>query len=340
METLLTKAGITSLLTLSLMEIVLGIDNIIFISIVAAKLPALQQNKARQLGLSLALLVRIGLLFIITWIVGLKEELFYVFDIGISGRDLILLGGGIFLIAKTVSEIHEKLEGPAHKYGDDKESKKVSFVAIIIQIVLIDIVFSFDSILTAIGLAEHIEVMVAAVVISMAVMFVFARRISIFVNRRPTIKMLALAFLILIGVLLVAEAFDQHVNKGYIYFAMAFALVVEMLNIKMRSNAAKPVKLRGMGDIEKIMEGKTPSADNTKNIKKRRSIKNKKLKGKAAKSAEPTAAPDAGGELSKALVPPSNTALNEEKRTHKQKSSKRRKRKRPNDRPDALSKAD
>lgn len=340
MEILLTKAGIISLLTLSVMEIVLGIDNIIFISIIASKLPSLQQNKARQLGLTLALLVRVGLLFIITWIIGLKTNLFTIFDMGFSGRDLILLGGGLFLIAKTTSEIHEKLEGPAQKFDVNKSAKKVSFSAVIIQIVIIDIIFSFDSILTAIGLAEHIEIMVLAVIISMGVMFVFARRISIFVNRRPTIKMLALSFLILIGVLLVAEAFDQHVNKGYVYFAMAFALIVEMLNIQMRKNVAKPVRLRGIGDIEVLNAENKPGA---KPFNDRRKQNRRKPK---PKSVEPMVKEDtydviAVADRSNKRDTPSMAKNPDGTDVIKKKSrNKRRKRKPLTDHPGAPSKAD
>lgn len=245
METIITGEKLLSLLSLTLLEIVLGVDNIIFISIIASRLPGNQQNKARQIGLLLALLVRIGLLFSISWIIGLKEDWFSIAGYGFSGRDLILLFGGLFLMGKTVSEIHEKLEGEVHPEGNKAVA---SFSAIIVQIVLIDVVFSFDSILTAVGLSNHLDVMIAAVVISMTVMMIYARRISIFINRRPTLKMLALCFLIMIGFLLVAEAFDVVVPKTTIYFGMAFALVVEMLNQRVRKKA-RPVKLRGMGVV-------------------------------------------------------------------------------------------
>ena len=240
MDHLLSADGLLSLLSLTLLEIILGVDNIIFISIIAAKLPGSQQNSARKIGLVLAMLVRIGLLFCINWIVGLKADLFSIGGYGFSGRDLILLFGGLFLMAKTVSEIHGKLEGEDEQ---GPNTTKVSFVSTLIQIVLIDIVFSFDSILTAVGLSNHLEVMVLAVVISMGIMMAYARHISIFINRRPTLKMLALCFLIMIGALLVAEAFDVHVPKVTVYFGMAFALVVEILNQKMRKRA-RPVKLR------------------------------------------------------------------------------------------------
>ena len=242
MDHLFTTDNLVSLFSLTLLEIVLGVDNIIFISIIAAKLPGSQQASARKIGLLLAMLVRIGLLFAINWIVGLKQNLFTIAEIGFSGRDLILLFGGLFLMGKTVSEIHGKLEGEYQEAGGGK--KIVSFASTLVQIVLIDIVFSFDSILTAVGLSNHLEIMVTAVVISMALMMVYARHISIFINRRPTLKMLALCFLIMIGALLVAEAFDVHVPKATVYFGMVFALLVEFLNQKMRKKT-KPVNLRG-----------------------------------------------------------------------------------------------
>lgn len=241
-QELFTTEAIVSLLTLTLLEIVLGIDNIIFISIVSDKLPKDQQGKARSLGILIALLARVGLLFGITWIVSLKEPLFYAFKIGFSGRDIILFLGGLFLLGKSTTEIHHKLE------GDDeggKEVKVLSMRSAIIQIVLLDIVFSFDSILTAVGLVDSVYIMIIAVVISLGVMLAFARKISDFVNSHPSIKMLALSFLIMIGVLLVAEAFHVHVPKGYVYFAMAFSLLVEMLNLRLDKKQAKAVKLRG-----------------------------------------------------------------------------------------------
>jgi predicted tellurium resistance membrane protein TerC len=241
MEQLLTTDNLISLFTLTLLEIILGIDNIIFISIIAGKLPGSQQNRARKIGLVLAMLVRILLLLGIGLIIQSKNDLFTIAGNGISIRDLILLFGGLFLIGKTVSEIHGKLEG---ENEEEEKSKVASFGSILVQIVLIDIVFSFDSILTAVGLSDHVEIMIGAVIISMSVMMIYARRISVFINRRPTLKMLALSFLILIGLLLVAEAFDVHVPKGMVYFGMVFALVVEILNQKMRKKA-KPVKLRG-----------------------------------------------------------------------------------------------
>lgn len=234
-------AAWVSLLTLSALEIVLGIDNIIFISIVAARLPENQQDKARKLGLFLALILRIGLLSVISWIAKLTEPLFTVADIGISGRDLVLIGGGLFLLAKSTMEIHNKLEGE-----EETSSSKgyPSFWAIIAQILVLDLVFSLDSVITAIGLADQLIIMVIAVIIAMAVMFIFAKTISDFVHKHPTMKMLALAFLLMIGLLLFVEGFHVHVEKGYVYFAMAFAVLVEVLNIKLRKKTSNPVELR------------------------------------------------------------------------------------------------
>lgn len=246
MEWLLDPQIWISLLTLTVLEIVLGIDNIIFISILAGKLPKDQQPKARQLGLSLALITRVLLLCSITWLMKLTADLFTlpIMKEGISGKDLILLVGGLFLIGKSVVEIHEKLEGEEGHANPVKGSTR--FAGVIVQILLLDIVFSLDSVITAVGMANNIGVMVAAVVIALGVMLVFAGRISDFVNHHPTLKMLALSFLILIGVTLVGESLGQHIPKGYIYFSMAFAFGVEMLNLKLRtkSQSAHPVELR------------------------------------------------------------------------------------------------
>ena len=229
-----------ALLTLTFLEIVLGVDNIIFISIVTDKLPKEQQPKGRLIGLSLALIMRVALLFGITWIIGFKEPLFSVFDHSFSGRDLILLAGGLFLLAKSTSEIHHKLEGES----DDQDVKKASgFWSVIFQIIILDIVFSFDSILTAIGLTEHIVIMIIAVILSMGVMLAFSGKISAFINKHPTLQMLALSFLILIGFMLILDSVGQHVPKGYIYFAVAFSMVVEMLNMRLRKKT-KPVELK------------------------------------------------------------------------------------------------
>ena len=225
-----------ALLTLTFMEIVLGIDNIIFISIVAGKLPKHQQKKARIVGLSLALIMRILLLLSITWIIGLTEPVLTIFDFDLSWRDIILAAGGGFLLVKSILEIHHKVE------GDEQEmvAKNVrTFGYAIMQIVLLDIIFSFDSILTAIGLTNELILMIIAVIISIVVMMIFARAVSDFVNRYPTVQILALSFLILIGFMLIIEGFHYHVPKGYIYFAVFFSLIIEMLNIRYRSKRTK-----------------------------------------------------------------------------------------------------
>ncbi len=227
-----------ALVTLTALEIVLGIDNIIFISIQASKLPAHQQEKARLIGLGLAMFIRVALLFSLTWLMGLTAPLFTVMGNEISGRDLILLSGGLFLLWKSTMEIHEKLE------GDETISSArvgVTFGAVIVQILLLDIVFSLDSIITALGMATQLAVMVTAVVISVIFMMLFSGKISTFVEKHPTIKMLALSFLLLIGVALIGDGFDMHIPKGYIYFAMAFSVMVEMFNLKLRRGT--PVKL-------------------------------------------------------------------------------------------------
>jgi predicted tellurium resistance membrane protein TerC len=241
MADLLTSESLIALLTLAGLEIVLGIDNIVFISILCAKLPAAQQNSARRIGLLLAMGMRIVLLLAISWVMGLTQPLFAVLSQEFSGRDLILLVGGLFLVAKATWEIHDKLEGEEH--GPDGRRVAASFAAILTQIVLLDIVFSLDSVITAVGMAQHIEIMIAAVMIAVGVMLVFAGTISSFIERHPTMKMLALSFLLLIGVVLVADGFGQHVSKGYIYFAMAFSLFVEVLNIRIRKPKAVPVQL-------------------------------------------------------------------------------------------------
>lgn len=229
-----------ALLTLTFLEIVLGIDNIIFISIVSNKLPAEKQGKARNIGLLLALVFRIGLLLGVTWIITFTEPLFTLFTVDFSGRDLILLGGGLFLIFKSTMEIHHRVEGEEKKQDT---SGSTSLLSVIVQIILLDMIFSFDSILTAIGLTEEIILMIIAVVISIGIMMVFAKKISNFISKHPTLEILALSFLILIGFMLGIEAVGFHVPKGYIYFAVFFSLLVEMLNMKMRRNI-KPVKLR------------------------------------------------------------------------------------------------
>jgi predicted tellurium resistance membrane protein TerC len=237
---LLTTQNLIALLTLTLLEVVLGIDNIVFISILTGKLPPDQRGRARRIGLSLAMLMRIGLLFALTWVMKLTAPLFTLAGTHLSGRDLILLGGGLFLIAKATWEIHDKLEGAEHAHGPTK--KAVTFGSVIAQILVLDIVFSLDSVITAVGMAQHLLIMVTAVVVAVGVMLVFAGAVGDFVERHPTVKMLALSFLILIGVMLVAEGAGQHIPKGYVYFAMAFSLLVEMLNLRMRKSAT-PVQL-------------------------------------------------------------------------------------------------
>lgn len=226
--------------TLTVLELVLGIDNIIFISILSGKLPVEQQPRARFIGLTGALVMRVILLFSLTWVMGLTEPFFNIFGRDISGRDLILLVGGLFLIAKSTHEIHGSLEGE-----EGHASKKVyaSFVGVIVQIMLLDIVFSLDSVITAVGMVDNIWIMIAAVVVSIVAMMFFAAPIGSFVELHPTIKMLALSFLLLIGFTLVGEGFGQHISKGYIYFAMAFSVFVELLNIRLRKKG-KPVNLR------------------------------------------------------------------------------------------------
>jgi predicted tellurium resistance membrane protein TerC len=236
-DALMTTDGLVSLLTLCALEIVLGIDNVIFISIIASRLPAEQQNKARLTGLAAALLIRVSLLFAISWIIGLKDDLFVIFGEGISGKDLILIGGGLFLIAKSTSEIHGKMAGVGHHTSDAAKKAAQNFAAVILQIILIDIVFSFDSILTAVGLVQSLTIMVIAVIVSTLVMILFVNPVSRYVDANPTIKMLALSFLIMIGLLLVAEGFEIHFPKGYIYFAMAYSFVVELLNIRLRKKS-------------------------------------------------------------------------------------------------------
>jgi predicted tellurium resistance membrane protein TerC len=227
--------------TLTALELVLGIDNIIFISILVDKLPKERRELARKIGLFMAMFMRIALLLVLAWIVGLVAPLFTVLGQEISGRDLILILGGLFLIWKSTSEIHQSMEG--HEEGPGSKAVKATFTAVILQIMLVDLVFSLDSIITAVGMVDDVRIMIAAVIGSVALMMVFAGPIGRFVSDHPTIKMLALSFLVVVGVVLVAEGFDSHVPKGYVYFGMAFSLCVEMLNIRMRKKSAKPVVL-------------------------------------------------------------------------------------------------
>jgi predicted tellurium resistance membrane protein TerC len=238
---LFSVENLISLLSLTAMEIVLGIDNIVFLAILSQRLPAEQQKKARRLGLVLALGMRLALLFTLSFIMGLTAPLFHVLGRGVSGRDLVLLGGGLFLIGKSVHEIHDRLEGAAEEQATSAGGR-ASFTATIIQILVLDVVFSLDSVITAVGMAAHLWVMVVAMVVAVGVMLVSADKISDFIHRHPTMKILALSFLLLIGVLLVVEGFGKHVEKGYIYFAMAFAFLVEILNIRVRRKQ-RPVVL-------------------------------------------------------------------------------------------------
>ena len=235
-----------ALVTLTALEIVLGVDNIIFISILVGRLPEVQRQRARVLGLAFAMLTRIGLLLSLAWVMTLTDPLFTVVGREISGRDLILIGGGLFLLWKSVHEIHGSLEGEEDADGV-AVAAKASFAAIILQIAIIDIVFSLDSVITAVGMADHVAIMVIAIVIAIGVMMFSARAIGDFVDRHPTVKMLALSFLILIGFALIAEGWHYHIPKGYIYFAMAFSVAVEMLNLRLRAKRAVAVKLRRSG---------------------------------------------------------------------------------------------
>ncbi len=234
-----TTENAIALLTLTVLEIVLGIDNIVFISILADRLPREQQARGRQAGLALAMVTRILLLLSLSWIIRLEEPLFHIFTLGISGRDLILLSGGIFLIAKSTLEIHEKLEGETETQSANKAA--VSFASVVLQIGILDIVFSLDSVITAVGMAKELAIMIAAVIIAVMIMLFASTPISEFVNKHPTVKILALSFLLLIGTSLIVEGLHQEIPKGYIYFAMAFSVFVETLNLRVRKS--EPVQL-------------------------------------------------------------------------------------------------
>ena len=234
MEWLSDPQAWVAFFTLLALEIVLGIDNIIFISILSGKLPADQQPRARYIGLGLALLIRVALLFSLSWVIGLKAPLFSVLNQQISGRDLILISGGLFLLGKATYEIHDSLEG---EQGHASKGVKSSFISVIIQIIILDAVFSLDSVITAIGMVDQVGLMVSAVVVAIAFMMLFAAPVGSFVSRHPTIKMLALSFLLLIGLTLIVEAFDVHIPKGYIYFAMGFSVFVELLNLRLRKKS-------------------------------------------------------------------------------------------------------
>jgi predicted tellurium resistance membrane protein TerC len=239
MDAFFTSSGLVALVTLTFLEIVLGVDNVIFISILASKLPSSQQDLARQIGLTAAMAMRILLLLSIVWIIRLTTPLFYILERPISGRDLILIGGGLFLLAKATIEIHDRLEG---EEGHSSSRVRPSFTAVITQIALLDIVFSLDSVITAVGMADQLTIMVTAVILAVCAMMFSARPISTFVNRHPTVKVLALSFLLLIGVALVGDGLGMHIPKGYIYFAMGFSVFVEMINLRVR-RAATPVYL-------------------------------------------------------------------------------------------------
>jgi predicted tellurium resistance membrane protein TerC len=237
-----------ALVTLTALEIVLGIDNIIFISILVGRLPEAQRNFARRMGLSLAMLTRLGLLFSISWVMGLTKPWFELFGMSISGRDLVLIGGGLFLLFKATHEIHNSLEGAE---DNNKQMVVTGLGSVLIQIAILDIVFSLDSVITAVGLVEHIALMAIAIILAVLVMLFAAKPIGDFVEKHPTIKILALSFLILVGVTLIVEGFDIHVPKGYIYFAMAFSVSVEFINLRMRKKTAEPVKLhKALSKIE------------------------------------------------------------------------------------------
>lgn len=250
-----------SLVTLTLLEIVLGIDNIIFISILSSKLPGNLQKKARQWGLGLAMITRVLLLLSLSWVMTLTTPLFnigewfsidnaeWIEKLAISGRDLILIVGGLFLIYKSTHEIHLKLEGEEE---GEANAKVYTFSGVLVQILLLDVVFSLDSVITAVGMADHVTIMIAAVIIAVLIMMASSNAVSNFVNNHPTVKMLALSFLLLIGVSLLAEGFEQHIPKGYIYFAMAFSILVEMLNLKMKGKSKHPIKLRDTPEEEKV----------------------------------------------------------------------------------------
>jgi predicted tellurium resistance membrane protein TerC len=241
LEQLLQPATWAALLTLIVLEVVLGVDNVIFISILSSKLRATEQERARRVGLTLAMFMRIGLLLTLSWIIGLTAPLLTILSNELSGRDLILIAGGLFLLGKSTSEIHELLEGDeAHKTA----RTAASFRSVIAQILALDVVFSLDSVLTAVGLAEQLWVMIVAIVVAVVIMLISSGYIAAFVNKHPTLKVLALSFLLLIGMSLVAEGLDVHVPRGYLYFAMAFSVFVELLNIRVRARHAKPVELR------------------------------------------------------------------------------------------------
>ena len=245
MEWITQPEALVALLTLTLLEIVLGIDNIIFISILSGKLPERQRAKAQFWGLALAMIGRVGLLLSLAWIMRLTEDLFHVMGMGISGKDIILIAGGLFLLAKSTHEIHDKLEG--HSRAEGHQPAVATFAKAMVQILLLDLVFSLDSVITAVGMAEQVPVMITAIVIAIGVMMISAKAIARFIEQRPTVTILALSFLLMIGLALVAEGLDFHIPKGYLYFAMAFSVMVELFNLRLRrlQSERKPIALRG-----------------------------------------------------------------------------------------------
>jgi len=245
MEALFSIDGLLALISLTAMEIVLGIDNVVFVAILVARLPEAERERIRRLGIGLALGLRLALLFALTWLMGLTEPLFAAGPWSPSGRDLILLVGGLFLMGKSANEIYEKVEGPAEEHAPGAAGKTGAAMTVLAQILAIDVVFSLDSVITAVGMAQHLAIMVCAMVIAVGVMLLSARAVGDFVERHPSMKILALSFLLLIGVLLVAESLGQHVSKGYVYFAMAFSLLVELVNMRLRKRRAQPVQLHG-----------------------------------------------------------------------------------------------
>ncbi len=255
MELLTDPQAWIAFATLTALELVLGIDNIVFISILVDKLPKARQEVARRLGLFMAMFIRVGLLMVLSWIVGLTAPVFTVIGQEISGRDLILIGGGLFLIWKSTGEIHQSLEG---EEGHASSAVQATFAAVIVQIMVVDMVFSLDSIITAVGMVDSLPVMIAAVIVSVGLMMLFAGTIGRFVSDHPTIKMLALSFLVVVGVVLIAEGFEYHVPKGFVYFAMAFSLSVEMLNIRMRRKSATPAHLHAAYTREKAAQTDLP----------------------------------------------------------------------------------
>ena len=255
MELLTDPQAWIAFATLTALELVLGIDNIVFISILVDKLPKAQQELARRLGLFMAMFIRVGLLMVLSWIVGLTAPVFTVIGQEISGRDLILICGGLFLIWKSTGEIHQSLEG---EEGHASSAVQATFAAVIVQIMVVDMVFSLDSIITAVGMVDSLPVMIAAVIVSVGLMMLFAGAIGRFVSDHPTIKMLALSFLVVVGVVLIAEGFEYHVPKGFVYFAMAFSLSVELLNIRMRRKSAKPAHLHAAYAREKAAQTDLP----------------------------------------------------------------------------------